>query len=229
MTTRPVPLSTRPQVMYAVMTATPHEVEGLIAPPSPELLRRYGTSARDLERLSTRKHQLLMMRSVDVGEAALAQHDVRVEALRFAEQHDGVVIDLGIPRVVEGRPEDVSLAHATQWYVLDYDRLDAGELRTLGLTSFGLPEIVLGAVTRDGHAMFSAVLAGLVHRLIAEWPDRDPVGRATVTLRDIAYGLGDPDAAQTPNDRTIDVSIDYSSGQLVVHLLADPAETLFAP
>ena len=88
---------------------------------------------------------------------------------------------------------------------------------------------MLGAVTRDGHAMFSAVLAGLVHRLIAEWPDHDPVGRATVTLRDIAYGLGDPDAAQTPNDRTIDVSIDYSSGQLVVHLLADPAETLFAP
>lgn len=229
MTTRPVPLSAEPHVMYAVMTAAPLEDEGLIAPPSPELLRRYGTSESSLERLRTRQHQLLLMRSSSIDDAAFAQRDVRIEALRLAETHDGVVIDLGIPRVVEGRPDDVSLAHATQWYVVDYDHLDVGELRTLGLTSFGLPEIVLGSVDRAGHAMFSAVLAGLVHRLIAEWPQNDPVGRATVTLRDIAYGLGDPDAAQTPNGRTIDVSIDYASGQLDVHLLADPAQALFAP
>lgn len=229
MSTRPLPLSAHPNVIYAVMTAEPLDTEGLIAPPSPELLRRYGTSEHALERLRSRQHQLLLMRSSTVDEAAFAQRDVRVEALRLAEAHDGVVIDLGIPRVVEGRPEDVSLAHATQWYVVDYDRLDDGELRTLGLTSFGLPEIVLGGVDPVGHAMYSAVLAGLVHRIIAEWPQNDPVGRATVTLRDVAYGLGDPDAAQTPNDRTIDVSIGYSPGQLDVRLLDDPATTLFAP
>ena len=228
MTTRPVPLSAHPHVMYAVMTASALGDEGLIPPPSPELLRRYGTSEASLQRLESRPHQLLIMRTSSIDDAAFTVRDVRIEALRLAEQHDGVVIDLGIPRVVEGRADDVSLAHATQWYVVDYDRLDAGELRTIGLAVFGLPEIVLGAVDRDGHAMFGAVLAGLVHRLIAEWPANDPVGRATVTLRDIAFGLGDPAAAQTPNDRSIDVSIDYAPGRLDVRLLDDPARHLFA-
>lgn len=229
MTARPVPLSAQPSAIYAVMTAEALGDEGLIPPPSPELLRHYGTSEVSLRRLRSRHHQLLLMRTSVVENAAFTQRDLRIEALRLAEAHDGVVIDLGIPRVVEGRPDEVSLAQATQWYVVDYDRLDAGEIRTIGLTSFGLPEIVLGGVDRDGHAMFSAVLAGLVHRLVAEWPANDPVGRATVTLRDIAYGLGDPAAAQTPNDRTIDVSIDYAAGRLDVLLLGDPAEQLFAP
>lgn len=229
MTTRLLPLSGHPNVMYAVMTAAPLGPEGLIPPPSPELLRRYGTSETSLDRLRSRQHQLLLMRTSTIDDAAFTVRDVRVEALRLAAEHDGVVIDLGIPRVVEGRPDDVSLAHATQWYVVDYDGLDVGELRTIGLTSFGLPEVVLADVEREGHAMFGAVLAGLAHRLIAEWPENDPVGRATVTLRDIAYGLGDPEAAQTPNDRTIDVSIDYTDGQLVVRLLSDPAQALFAP
>lgn len=210
------------------MTADALGDEGLIPPPSPELLQHYGTSEVSLRRLRSRHHQLLLMRTSVVEDAAFTQRDLRIEALRLAEAHDGVVIDLGIPRVVEGRPDEVSLAHATQWYVVDYDRLDAGEIRTIGLTSFGLPEIALGGVDRDGHAMFSAVLAGLVHRLVAEWPANDPVGRATVTLRDIAYGLGDPAAAQTPNDRTIDVSIDYADGQLDVLVLDDPARRLFA-
>lgn len=228
MTARPVPLTAQPSAIYAVMTADALGDEGLIPPPSPELLQHYGTSEVSLRRLRSRHHQLLLMRTSSVENAAFTQRDLRIEALRLAEAHDGVVIDLGIPRVVEGRPDDVSLAHATQWYVVDYDRLDTGEIRTIGLTSFGLPEIVLSGVERAGHAMFSAVLAGLVHRLVAEWPANDPVGRATVTLRDIAYGLGDPAAAQTPNDRTIDVSIDYADGQLDVQVLDDPARHLFA-
>lgn len=229
MTARPVPRSGHPNIVYAVMTAEALGPEGLIPPPSAELLRRYGTSDESLQRLRSRRHQFLLTRTSSVDDAAFAQRDVRAEALRLAEERDGVVIDLGIPRVVEGRTDDVSLAHATQWYVVDYDRLDDGELRTIGLTSFGLPEIVMSDVDRAGHAMFSAVLAGLVHRLIAEWPANDPVGRATVTLRDIAYGLGDHGAAQTPNDRTLDVSIEYISGELTVRSLGDPAVTLFAP
>ncbi len=79
--------------------------------------------------------------------------------------------------------------------------------------------------------MYSAVLAGLVHRLLAEWPANDPVGGATVTLRDIAYGLGDAQAATTPKGRSIDVDIAYDPDDevLVVTLDGDPAETLFAP
>ena len=217
--------------MYAVMTAVPLGEDDLVAPPSPELLRRYGTSEAALARLVSRPHLTLLLHTSDVESAAFVQRDVRTDALRLARQHDGVVIDLGVPRVVEGDADDVSLAHATQWYVVDYAELDAGQLTTVGLTAFGLPEVVVEDVDPSGHAMIGAVLAGLVHRLVAEWPANDPVGTATVTLRDIAYGLGDPGAATTPADRMIDVSIDYDpdAHRLVVRLLADPATALFAP
>lgn len=217
--------------MYAVMTVQSLGTDDLIPPPSPDLLRRYGTSETALRRLRSRHSQLLLLRTAPIGDIAFVQRDTRIEALRLADEHDGVVIDLGIPRAVEGRAGEVSLAHATQWYVVDYDDLDDGVLRTVGLTSFGLPEVELEGVDRLTHAMFGAVLAGLVHRLIAEWPAHDPVGGATVTLRDIAYGLGDASADRTPADRTIEVTIDYDPdrGLLVVRLLSDPATALFAP
>ncbi|WP_297782277.1 hypothetical protein [Aeromicrobium sp.] len=231
MTARPVPRSAEPSVMYAVMTAEPLESEDLIPPPSPQLLRRYGTSDAAMRRLRSRRHQLLVMRRSSLDDAARTQLSTRVEALRRAEAHDGVVIDLMIPRVVEQRSDEVSLEHATQWYVVDYAGLEAGLLTTVGLTSFGLPEVEVEQVDQQGHAMFSAVLAGLVHRLIAEWPANDPVGTATITLRDIAYGLGDPGAAQTPGNRSVDVAIDHDADRqrLVVRLIGDPATTLFAP
>lgn len=230
MTARPVPHATGPDVMYAVMTSTPLETEDLIPPPPPELLRHYGSSDTALQRLRSRQHQLLLMRSTTPETAAFTQRDTRIEALQIAEEHDGVVVDLSIPRVVEQESGSVSLAHATQWYVVDYSSLDQSELRTVGLTSFGLPEIRLTGVDQAQHAMFSAVLAGLVHRLIAEWPANDPVGDATVTLRDIAYGLGDPGAPETPKDRAIGCDIDYdaAAGVLVVQLNADPATAIFA-
>lgn len=217
--------------MYAVMTVESLGTDDLIPPPSPELLRRYGTSETTLRRLRSRHSQLLLMRTASIDDIAFAQRDTRIEALRLADEHDGVVIDLGIPRAVEDRADAVSLAHATQWYVVDYDDLDDGVLRTVGLASFGLPEVEVVDVDRLRHAMVGAVLAGLVHRLIAEWPAHDPVGGATVTLRDIAYGLGDAAAHETPAGRTIDVTIDYDPGRglLVVRLLSDPAATLFAP
>ena len=231
MTARPVPRPAETRVMYAVMTPEPVSTDDLIAPPSPELLRRYGTSEVALRRLRSRQHQTLLLRTSDLDGAAFVQRDTRVEALAFAEDHDGVVIDLAVPRVVEGRSNEVSLSHATQWYVVDYAEIGSGRLGTVGLAAFGLPEIVVTGVDEVQHAMHGAVLAGLSHRMIAEWPANDPVGRATVTLRDIAYGLGDPAAAGTPADRTIDVEIDYDpvAERLAVTLLGDPATALFAP
>ena len=161
---------------------------------------------------------------------AEAVRDARIHALQLAAEHDGVVVELLPPRVLELTPEQVSLAHAQQWYVLDYDDLDDGLLRTDGLSQFGLPEVTVVEVDRATHAMTDAVIAGLAHRLITEWPENDPVGPATVTLRDIAFGLGDPQAATTPKDRTLDLLITYDPGphRLVVQLLQDPAEALFA-
>jgi hypothetical protein len=231
MTARPVPLDLEPSVMYAVMTSEPLESEDLIPPPSPELLRHYGSSDVAMRRLRSRPHQQLIMRQTTLEDAAFAIRDARIDALLLAEEHDGVVIDLSVPRVVEWRSDEVSLAHATQWYTVDYQELHAGHFSTVGLRSFGLPEIVVERVVESAHAMYSAVLAGLVHRLLAEWPANDPVGRATVTLRDIAYGLGDSEAASTPKGRSIDVEIAYDADDhlLVVTLDGDPAETLFAP
>lgn len=231
MAARPVPRVTEPQVAYAVMTPEPVAHDDLIPPPSPELLKRYGTSEDALRRLRSRHHQTLLLRTSSLDDLAFTQRDTRIEALRLAAEHDGVVLDLGIPRVVEERAEDVSLAHATQWFVVDYSRLDSGRLTTVGLPAFGLPEIVVDGVDAQQHAMLGAVLAGLVHRLIAEWPANDPVGGATVTLRDIAYGLGDPGASTTPNDRSIGLEMAYddTAGLLRVTLLDDPATSLFAP
>ncbi|MGA8987448.1 hypothetical protein [Aeromicrobium sp.] len=231
MTARPVPVDVAPRVMYAVMTADPLDSEDLIPPPSAELLRHYGSSELAIRRLRSCRHQHLILRQASLEDVAFTTRDARVDALLLAEEHDGVVIDLTIPRIIDQRSDQVSLAHATQWYVVSYHDISDGRLPTIGLTSFGLPEAVVLDVDEKTHPMFSAVLAGLVHRLLAEWPTNDPVGRATVTLRDIAYGLGDDEAASTPRDRALDVDVSYDSGDnlLLVTLLGDPAATLFTP
>jgi hypothetical protein len=212
------------------MTVKPLDHEDDFPLPSESLLRRFGTSDAALDRLRSRTHQLLITCQAPTRDMAEAVRDARIHALGLAAQHDGVVVELLPPRVLELTPDQVSLAHAQQWYVLDYDDLDDGLLRTDGLSQFGLPEVGVVDVDRATHAMTDAVVAGLAYRLIAEWPQNDPVGPATVTLRDIAYGLGDPNAVSTPKDRTIDMVIAYDPGphRLVVQLLQDPAEVLFA-
>lgn len=230
MSARAVPVPEVSSASYALMTAEPMDREDDFPLPSPSLLRRYGTTDEALERLSERQHQLLVTCHAPTRKMAAAVRDARIHVLELAREHDGVVVELLPPRVLEFRPDEVSLAHAQQWYVLDYDDLDDGILRTDGISQFGLPEVIVVDVDRETHVMTDAVIAGLAHRLIAEWPKNDPVGPATVTLRDIAYGLGDPQASATPRDRTIDLLIDYDPGphRLVVQLVQDPAEVLFA-
>lgn len=230
MSARAVPVPEFSSASYALMTAEPLEREDDFPLPSPSLLRRYGTTDDALERLRGRPHQLLITCHAPTAKMAAAVRDARIHALDLARQHDGVVVELLPPRVLEFRPDEVSLAHAQQWYVLDYDGLDEGVLRTDGLSQFGLPEVTVVEVDREQHVMADAVVAGLAHRLIDEWPQNDPVGPATVTLRDIAFGLGDPQASTTPADRTLDLLIDYDPGphRLVVQLLQDPAAVLFS-
>lgn len=230
MTARPVPIPDVSTASYALMTVEPLEHEDDFPMPNEALLRRYGSSADALERLRECRHQLLITCQAPTRDMAEAVRDARIHALQLASAHNGVVVELLPPRILELTPEQVSLAHAQQWYVLDYDDLDDGLLRTDGLSQFGLPEVTVVNVARPTHAMTDAVVAGLAHRLIAEWPENDPVGPATVTLRDIAYGLGDPEAVSTPKDRTIDLLITYDPGphRLVVELMQDPAAVLFA-
>lgn len=198
--------------------------------PNEALLRRFGSTDGALARLRRCPHQLLMHCQSPTDVMADAVRDCRIQALELAHRHDGVVVELLPPRVLELRPDEVSLAHAQQWYVLDYDDLNDGLMRTDGLAQFGLPEVAVASVDPATHAMTDAVVAGLSHRLIAEWPSNDPVGPATVTLRDIAFGLGDAKASTTPEGRSIDLLIDYDAGPhlLLVQLMDDPASALFS-
>ena len=263
MSQRPVPVPDSCEWLYAVMTPEPLDHEDHVPLPSAALLRAHGTSQVGLARLERCSHQLVMQSQAPTSAAAAAARDTRIRALELAARHDGVVLELLTPRVVELTSDQVSLAHATQWYVLDHAAVLDDVLLTDGLAQFGLPEVRLrpapgggagpraadgsgggaGPRAADGpgegdrvlldpavRGMVSAVLAGLVHRLIEEWPEHDPVGEATVTLRDIAFGLGDPQADVTPSDRGVRVRIDYVPDDhvLAVELLDDPATGLFA-
>ncbi len=230
MSTRPVPVPETCSASYALMTPDALDHEDHLSMPNEALLRRYGSSDLWLAKLRDCPHQLLVHCQAPTDVMADAVRDCRIHTLELAARHDGVVVELLPPRVLELQPDEVSLAHAQQWYVLDYDDLADGLLRTDGLSQFGLPEVVVAGVDPATHAMSDAVVAGLAHRLIAEWPSNDPVGPATVTLRDIAFGLGDPGASKTPEGRSIDLLIDYDPGphQLLVQLMDDPAAALFA-
>jgi len=164
---------------------------------------------------------------VPVEEASSAQLGLRRDALELAAEHDGLVVDLTIPRIVESRPP--RLEHSDQWVLVHYGLADDGAIATLGLSSFGLPELRVMIPPGAPKVMCGAVASGLTHRLLDEWPDVDPVGPAVVNLQDVSFGLGDPSAPDVPTDRGVRVLIDYDEDahELVVEVLDDPA-TLFA-
>lgn len=230
MSTRPVPVPETCGASYAVMTPEPLDVEDHLVLPPDALLRRYGTSPTAITRLRGCPHQRIVRCRTTPARAATELQRTRVRCLDLAAARDGVVLELLPPRVLELTSDQVSAEHAGQWYVLDYDRLSEGIVGTDGLEQFGLPEVTVEGVDPAVHAMTDAVIAGLAHRLIAEWPRHDPVGPATVTLRDIAYGLGAVEASVTSTARSIDLEIGYreSDHRLDVRLRQDPTQVLFS-
>ncbi|MGZ5421652.1 MAG: hypothetical protein ACXWXF_05845 [Aeromicrobium sp.] len=215
--------------LYAVMTPHPLEHEDHVAMPLDWLLRLRGSSDLGMQRLKKRPFQFLIRGESDTagaGEMALA---TRIQALKLAEAHDGVAVDMLLPRVIEHSSVASSLTHASQWFVFEYDADEDGHIMTHGLDQFGLPELHSFGVPPEQKAMYDAVLTGIAFRLIDEWPEKDPIGPATITLRDIAYGFGDPAAESTPNDRSVDVTLSYDedSHELRVTLHDDPATSLF--
>lgn len=230
MSTRPVPVPRTCEAMYVVLTPRPLGVDDTLPLPSAALLRHHGTSAAALERFEDLRHQRVLHQRVPTERAADAAVALRVEALRLAEEHDGLVVDLTVPRVLELSSADVSVSAASQWYVLDAAAVLDGRLQTDGLVQFGLPELRVDDIDPRAHAIGGAVVAGIVHRLLAEWPEHDPVGPASITLRDIAHGLGDPHAAGTPVRPVLEISIGHDADAEVLTAAweDDPAEVLFA-
>ena len=229
MSTRPVPVPRTCEAMYVVLTPRSLGKDDTLPLPHAALLRHHGTPEAAIEQMEGLRHQHVVHGRVPVAQGAEHARTTRIDVLRLAEQHDGLVIDLTVPRILQLAADEVSLDHATQWYVLDAGAVLDGVLQTDGLVQFGLPEVRITGVEAAAHAATGAVVAGLAHRLIAEWPDNDPVGPASVTLRDIAHGLGDPQAEQTPTAPALPLTIEHDAdaGVLAVTLEADPVATLF--
>lgn len=224
-----VPVPKVCSAIYAVMTPHPLEHEDHVAMPLDFLLRLRGSSDLGMLRLKKRPFQYLIRNesnTTGAGEMALA---TRKQALELAELHDGVVVDMLLPRVIEHGSAATSLSYASQWFVFEYDADEDGHIMTHGMDQFGLPELHSFGVPPAQKAMYDAVLTGIAFRLIDEWPAHDPIGPATITLRDIAYGLGDPAASSTPDDRSVDVTLTYAEDDYELHVTLhdDPATSLF--
>jgi hypothetical protein len=211
------------------MTPHPLEHEDHVAMPLEWLLRLRGSSDLGMQRLKKRPFQYLIRAESDTAGAGAMAYETRLKALELAEANDGVAVDMLLPRVIEHGSAATSLSHASQWFVFEYDADEDGHIMTHGLDQFGLPELHSFGVPPEQKAMYDAVLTGVAFRLIDEWPTHDPEGPATITLRDIAYGLGDPAAASTPDDRSVDVTLTYAEDEheLRVTLHDDPATSMF--
>ncbi len=224
MSARPVPVPTIVTIAYVVLTAEPLDREDLVPLPDRSLLRLRGSAVNDLDRMEDLPFQRMVSRSVGPGAARLAADEALSEALQLAQLHDGIVLDLQTPRVVDTgstpRP-------AAEMFTFEYDLEDLGTIRTHGLNVIGLPEIILRGVPEDERRMYDMVVVGLVHRLLDEWPEHDPVGPARVTLGDITAGYEGGESTEA--DRGVDVLIDYDAQlpALTVEVMTSPGEALF--
>ena len=225
MSARPVPVPAVVTVAYVVLTAEPLDREDLVPLPERSLLRLRGSTVQDLNRMTDLPHQRVVSRSVGPGAARLAAEEALTEAIELATLHDGLVLDLQTPRVVDF--DDPRPRPAAALFSFEYDLENLGEIRTHGLNVIGLPEIVVRDVPEDQRNMYDMVVVGLVNRLLDEWPEHDPVGPARVTLGDIAAGYEGGESVQ--EQRGVDVLIDYDPQipALTVEVMTSPGEALF--
>ncbi|UYM05787.1 hypothetical protein [Solicola gregarius] len=194
--------------------------------PPPDLLVARGSTVDDLEGLADRPHVLAVTKASGLAEAHDVECAARSRALRIAAEHDGIVIDTAVPWILHGDASHSPAAH--EWFAFSHT---GTSIRTHGLARFGLPELGNDQADAERLPMYDAVLVGVAQRLIEEWPANDPIGPATITLRDIARGYGD---AFTEGDdptltRSVDVSLRYDRGNRLLEaaLHDDPAVELF--
>lgn len=194
--------------------------------PPPDLLVARGTGVEALERLADRPHVLAVTKAADLTEVHDVECAARARALTIAAEHDGIVVDTAVPRVLE--PDATRTPAAHEWFAFSHT---GTAIRTHGLARFGVPELGNDQSTAERLPMYDAVLVGVAQRLIEEWPGNDPIGPATITLRDIARGYGDAftEGEDPTLTRSVDVSLRYDRGDrlLDVALHDDPAVELF--
>lgn len=199
----------RVYALYAVMTADPIGPEGTAPLPDEHLLRLRGASSEQITQFRTRPHKHIISGHDTLDNAIDFQYETRAHALSLANDHDGLVIDLQIPTFIARN--HASSITASDWIQFDYDHIQSRQITVLGLGAFGLPLTTIRDIEPTQHAMYTALATGLAQRMLDEWPTNDPVGKATITLRDIAFGLGDAQAASTPRTRGVEVDIGYNA------------------
>jgi hypothetical protein len=227
MSARAVPVPEVLTIAYVVLTAQPLDRDDLVPLPERSLLRLRGSNDQALDRMAGLTHQRVVARTIGPGAARFAADEARREALQLAEAHDGLVIDLQTPQIIDG--SGIDPRPAAQWFSFGYDPAEPDEVRTHGLSALGLPEISVRGVPEGQRPMYDMVVVGLVHRLLDEWPEHDPVGPARVTLSDITAGYEGGDTSEADSAVGVDLLIDYDTEDptLRVEFMSDPAETLF--
>lgn len=236
--THELPRTTDVRAIYLVLTADtldlresgevdvqPFADDSRALPPANLLVAR-GSDITDLEQLADRPHVLAVTKASELPEAHEIECATRARALDIAGEHDGLVVDTAVPRIL--RPDATRTPAAHEWFAFSHDDT---AIRTHGMARFGLPELGNEQAPKERLPMYDAVLVGVAQRLIEEWPSNDPIGPATITMLDIARGYGDASAdTDDPTlERSVDVSLRYDRGKglLDVALHDDPAAALF--
>lgn len=216
---------------YLVLTGEEPEVTARNTPPVPPagLLVARGATPEQIAALDDRPHALAIVHEAGLGQALTSERDALAEAHDLALAHDGVVIDAVVPRVLDLPITISDRIRASDWFVFEHTD---SVISTHGISRFGLPELRNTQAAPDRLPMYDAVLVGVAQRLLVEWPERDPIGPATITMRDIAHGYGDASAGggDPTLDRSVDITLRYDAATdaLDVVLHDDPAEVLFA-
>ena len=238
MTARPVPVPAGAQRhVRRHDRRAPRRPSDLVPLPSPELLRRYGTSERRCARLPV---------AASTSTLAAARAGLDDAAARPARHPGRGAADRRGPRRRRHRPGGPARRRARVRRGLarrtprsgtssTTPTLESGRLTTRrARRRSGCPRSSSAASTGRATRCLGAVLAGLAHRLIAEWPANDPVGRRD---RDAArHRVG---AWATPRPRhdpgrparsTVTSTTTRTGDRLRrPRSLDDPAATLFAP
>lgn len=225
-----VPVPDTVTALYVVLTGAPIEDPGTSPPVPPVgLLLARGTDRELADRVADLSCASAVSREATVDATLENERAALGAALATASHHGGLVLDARVPRIVTSSPP--ARLRSADWFA--FEHADENRVvRTHGLVRFGVPELGCGPVPPDQIAMYDAVLVGAAQRTVEEWPGNDPVGPATITMRDIARGYGDASAGggDPTLARQVDVTIAYDAGEhrLDVTLHDDPATALFS-
>ncbi|MGH1565047.1 hypothetical protein [Mumia sp. DW29H23] len=228
---RPVPVPGTVAALYVVLTDEPLESDLPSPPlPPPSLLLARGSSPKAVRFAESLTYATAVTAESDVADALETERRTQAAARALAAEHVGVVVDTAVPRLLGPDAPHPDLLCVSQWFVLEHP--DETTTTTHGLARFGLPEIRVPDVDGGALPMYDAVLTGVAQRVVEEWPENDPVGPATITLRDVARGYGDAGAGgDDPTlTRSVDVTLAYDADEdhLTVTLHDDPATALFS-